>query len=59
MRLRSALAAQQPPLPLLTLGNLNNSTPGVKPDTSSMTNKTAGNVSDLADDTVGMQLDDA
>ena len=59
MRLRSAQAVQQPPLPLLPLGNTNNSTPGVKPEPSSMTNKTADNVSDVADDTVSMQLDDA
>ena len=44
---------------MLTLGTTNNSNPGFKPDASSLTNKTAGNVSDLADDTVDMQLDDA
>jgi len=50
--LRSTSAAQQPPLPLHPLGPINNSTPGVKLDTSSMTKKKADHVSKLADDTV-------
>ena len=57
--LRSTSAAQQPPLPLLPLGSTSNSTKGVKPKSSSMTNKTADNVSELAADTVGLQLNDA